>query len=126
MLKSKKILIIDDDTEFVREFIGKFLAQKDMKVFSAGDGEEGLDLLKSEKPDVVLLDLVMPKLDGIGFLKKLRSDPDEDSSDTAVFVITQLSDAKKVAETAQYNIKGYFIKNVSTFDQVMSKIREMK
>ena len=126
MLKSKKILIIDDDKEFVREFIGKFLAQKDMKVFSAGDGEEGLALLKSEKPDVVLLDLVMPKLDGIGFLKKLRSDSDEDLSDTIVFVITQLSDAKKVAETAQYNIKGYFIKNVSTFDQVISKIREMK
>ncbi len=126
MLKSKKILIIDDDKDFVQEFIGKFLGQKDVKVFSAGDGEEGLELLKSEKPDAVLLDIVMPKLDGIGFLKKLRSDTDEDVSDTAVFVITQLSDAKKVAETAQYNIKGYFIKNASTFDQVMSKIRQMK
>ncbi len=126
MLKSKKILIIDDDKEFVQEFLGKFLGQKDMKVFSAGDGEEGLEFLKSEKPDVVLLDIVMPKLDGIGFLKKLRYNSDGDLSDTAVFIITQLNDAKRVAETAQYNIKGYFIKNSSTFDQVISKIRQMK
>jgi len=126
MQNPKKILIIDDDKDFVQEFIGKFLGQKNVKVFSASDGEEGFELLESEKPDAVLLDLVMPKLDGIGFLKKLRSDSDEDVSDTAVFVITRLSDAKKVAETAQYNIKGYFIKNASTFDQVMSKIREMK
>lgn len=126
MLKSKKILVIDDDKDFVQELIGKFSGEKNMKVFSAGDGEEGLELLKSEKPDVVLLDIVMPKLDGIGFLKKLRSDSDEDVSDTAVFIVTQLSDAKRVAETAQYNIKGYFVKNTSTFDQVISKIREMK
>src|SRR3989338_4923738 len=126
MQNPTKILIIDDDKDFVQEFIGKFLGQKNVKVFSASDGEEGFELLESEKPDAVLLDLVMPKLDGIGFLKKLRSDSDEDVSDTAVFVITRLSDAKKVAETAQYNIKGYFIKNASTFDQVMSKIREMK
>ncbi len=126
MQNSKKILIIDDDRAFMEEMLGRFREEKDIKVFSAGNGEEGFELVKNEKPDAVLLDLIMPKLDGIGFLKKLRSDLDEDMSETPVFIVTQQSDAKRVAETARYNIKGYFIKNASTFDQVISKIRQMK
>ena len=70
-----KILIIEDDQAF-RKALGETLTAEGMQVSEATDGEEGLAACQSEKPDLVLLDLDMPNVDGIEFLKQLRASDD--------------------------------------------------
>ena len=68
----KKILVIDDD-QFFNKTLGAALPAGKYTLLSAEDGEAGLKILNEEKPDLIVLDLMMPKLDGTSFLKKLRS-----------------------------------------------------
>ena len=69
----KKILMVEDEPD-IREAVQASLQSRGYQVILAADGEEGLRKLKSEKPDLVLLDIVMPKLDGWQVLKAIRDD----------------------------------------------------
>ncbi len=70
----KKILVADDELS-VRSLLRKTLS-KDYEVLEAGDGEEAVEVVRAEKPDLVLMDIMMPKLDGIGACSIIKSDPD--------------------------------------------------
>lgn len=70
----KTILIVDDDAE-VRNLLQIFLAEKGLKVHALSDGWEALGYIKTRIPDLILLDVMMPNLDGYGFLKELRKEP---------------------------------------------------
>src|SRR5689334_16113853 len=70
----KSILIIDDDPMF-REVVRMRLSAAGYQTFVAGGAEEGWERARAHRPDVVLLDLVMPQADGVTFLRKLRADP---------------------------------------------------
>jgi len=67
----KKILVVDDDTD-VLEALTMILERRGYQVVTAQDGIEGLAYLRAEKPDLMILDLMMPKMDGFGVLKELR------------------------------------------------------
>lgn len=69
-----KILVADDEDD-IREIMAKKIAQEKYEVITAKDGEEAWDKIKKDSPDVILLDLNMPKLDGMEVLKKLRQEP---------------------------------------------------
>jgi CheY-like chemotaxis protein len=69
------VLMVDDD-EAVRDHLGRAIRQAGWKVLEADNGRTALDLLETEVPDLVLLDLIMPELDGFGFLAELRARPD--------------------------------------------------
>ena len=71
----KKILVIDDD-QFFAKTLEAALPKERYELIAAEDGQMGLEKLKSEKPDLVILDLMMPKLDGTAFLKKLQESED--------------------------------------------------
>lgn len=66
-----KILIIDDDAN-ARKLVGEYLKDKGFSVRQAGDGMKGLDLIKEDRPDLILLDMIMPRLNGIETLKKIN------------------------------------------------------
>ena len=66
-----KILIVDDDPD-IRDAIGTILEAHSYQVITANNGEEGLVKLKEERPDLMILDLLMPKLDGFGVLKEIQ------------------------------------------------------
>lgn len=69
-MTQKKILIVDDDT-YLRELIADFLTMKGFIVLQAADGRKGLEAIKKEQPDLVLLDLVMPHMNGLELLAQL-------------------------------------------------------
>jgi len=79
---TKKVLIIDNDPIFLR-FVDQLLTQQGFEVFKAGSGREGLRLLFAEKPDMVLLDVVMPRLDGWQTCSRIR-----DVSDIPIIMLT--------------------------------------
>lgn len=117
----KKILIIDDEQD-LREAIATTLSYEGFEIISAGDGEEGLKLALSEKPDLIFLDIIMPKLDGLSMLKKLRED--EWGKDVKVVVMTVLDDMGKMAEAVQEGATEYIVKTTITLSSLAAKARE--
>jgi DNA-binding response OmpR family regulator len=83
---SKKILVIDDE-ERLRTMIKAYLVQEGFSVVTAGDGQEGLFVMRAEKPDLIILDLMMPKMDGYSFLRALNKE-----RDTPVIILTAKPD----------------------------------
>jgi CheY-like chemotaxis protein len=67
----KKVLVVDDD-KLMRESLSQVLAHHGYQVTQAGDGEEALEMAQNNTPDLLITDVMMPKLDGIGLLQKLR------------------------------------------------------
>ena len=105
----KKILVIDDEQDFldlVRQRLQKFF-----QVALARDGEEGLLAVDQFKPDLILLDINMPKLNGYGFLKKLRSR--KESQFIPVIVLTTVGLTSSIFETEKMGAVDYIIKPVS-------------
>lgn len=115
----KKILIIDDDPIFQKAMSVK-LELLTYQVITASDGEEGLSKTISEKPDLILLDIKMPKLDGIGFLKKLRVSKDVPS--IPILITSNLSTIDKISEGVSLGIKGYIIKSNETLDTITKEV----
>ena len=83
-----KILIVDDDPD-MRLAIGSVLRSRSYDVIEAGDGEEALRKLKEEKPDLMLLDLLMPKMDGFAVVKELKN-AQEDYSNIPILIISSI------------------------------------
>ncbi|MDY6990353.1 MAG: response regulator [Thermodesulfobacteriota bacterium] len=90
---AKKILIVDDEPDIIT-FLGAILEENGYASVSAKDGVEGLEVLYRENPDLVLLDLMMPKKSGISMFQELRKDPK--MSQTPVVVVTGVSEVTGV------------------------------
>jgi len=120
-----KILIIDDDKIFTKVLKDGIRAKGEGRydVVLAHDGEEGLAVAEKEHPDLILLDLVMPKVDGMQFLQKVREIPD--LVKTPILINSELSDIKKVSEGLELGVKGYIVKNEYSIDDVVHRIDEI-
>jgi DNA-binding response OmpR family regulator len=103
----KKILIIDDDLEIL-ELAKKRLSAYGYSVSIAKDGFEGLMKARAEKPDLILLDIVMPKLDGFAVLSQVRASPD--ISTTPVIMLSAKAESNFVMESQNSGAIDYFIK----------------
>ena len=114
-----KILIIDDDVVFQKTMATKF-EEKSYEIVVASDGEEGLAKALTEKPDLILLDIMMPKLDGLGFLKKLRAD--ENAPKIPILITSNLSAIDKISEGIALGVKGYIIKSNETLDTIVREV----
>lgn len=120
---TKTILIIDDDVVF-RKVLHDALSTTGLyTIAQAANGEEGLQKATAEKVDLILLDLVMPKIDGMQFLKRLREN--ERLARMPVLIISQLSDIQKIAEGAELGVKGYIVKAEMNLDQIRAQIERV-
>lgn len=122
---AKKILIIDDDKIFSKILRDGLVAggQGKYEVSAAFDGEEGFEVALRENPDLIMLDLMMPKVTGIEFLKKLRGE--EWGKDTPVIVETQLSDLEKMSEGMELGVRGYIIKSDYSLDTILRQVEDI-
>ena len=116
-----RILIVEDEPD-IREAMATALKAANFEVLEAKNGIEGLALAKQEQPAVILLDLVMPEMDGITTLQKLREDPW--GRDAKVIILSNMDDVKNVATTHEYHISDYIIKTHVSLKEVVNKVRE--
>lgn len=118
----KKILIVDDDKIFMKVLKDGLLSRGDdvYDVVTANDGEEGLEKIKSEKPNLVIMDLLMPKLGGIDVLRKL--DLGSEPTQMPILISTQSPDMEKISEAMSYGIKGYIIKSDYSLEDILSQV----
>jgi len=105
-MSSKKILLVDDEADFL-EMIKIRLQASDYDVVVARSGKEALLKIKSEKPDAVLLDILMPGLDGLATLKKIR----RQNKDLPVFIITAFSTEERFKLASKLDASGFIVKD---------------
>ncbi|MGH7203386.1 MAG: response regulator transcription factor [Candidatus Levyibacteriota bacterium] len=117
-----KILIVEDD-KFFREFYSSKLSEQKVEIETASDGEEALEKLKTYVPDVMLLDIIMPKMDGFEVLKQMG----ELGLITKipVIVFSTLGQEQDVEKARLLGAKGYVNKSFFDFDKLYARIQAL-
>ena len=105
----QKILLVEDNLE-LRNLYEIFLKQHGYDVATAADGDQGLEAAKEYKPDLIFLDVMMPKKNGFEVLKILRHDPSYGCTKTKIVILTNLGDSGKVSADVRRDMDGYVIK----------------
>jgi len=119
---AKKILVVEDD-KFLRELIIKKLLGEGYDVVEAADGEEGVKKIREEKPDLVLLDLILPGIDGFGVLSQMRED--QSVSSTPVIILSNLGQKDDVERGLKLGAVDYLIKAHFTPGEIIEKIKNI-
>lgn len=118
----KKILIIEDE-ESLSEMYKMKLEQGGYLVFTANQGQIGIELAKTQKPDLILLDLVMPQMDGYQVLKKLRSM--KETKSLKVYILSNLSQDKEIDNGFARGADGYLVKANLTPSQLFDRVTKI-
>ena len=119
---NKKTILVVEDDEVTRNILNEKLIGAGYSVSVTKDGEAGLASALSGHPDLILLDILMPKMDGLEFLKRLREDAW--GKDSTVMLLTNFSDNEKIAEVIQYGVRDYLVKSDWKIDDVLEKIKQ--
>jgi CheY-like chemotaxis protein len=117
----KRILLVEDD-RFLRRACEIGLRAKGHVVVTAIDGEEGLRLARSDQFDLILLDMMMPKLGGLDVLRQLKADPD--TSSTPVMILSNSTREHDIAEVRRLGAVDYVVKANVTLDQLAERLAD--
>jgi CheY-like chemotaxis protein len=118
----KSILIVDDDPMF-RDVVRMRLSAAGYQTFAAAGADAAWEMAKSHRPDVILLDLVMPEVDGVSFLRRLRSDPA--LAPTPVNVVSGLSYMALTKAAEQLGIQSQLIKSRFTLGELVQRVTSL-
>jgi len=127
-MAAKKILLVDDEVDFV-DLMKIRLEANGYEVITANNGKEALDKFNTDKPSAVLLDIMMPEMDGLSVLKQIRA---EDAR-LPVFIVTAFSNEERVKAAGKLDATGFIvktqdlgreIKNISAAIEIFEKFKE--
>jgi len=119
---SKKILIIEDD-HFLSSLMKARLEKEGFSIMQAFDGEEAFSLLKQNKPDLIVLDLIMPKVSGFELLENISVDPQ--ISRVPVMVLSNLGQDSDIEKVKRLGATQYFVKVQTSIDDLVVKVKEL-
>lgn len=117
----KKILFIEDEFELQRS-VSDFLKKQGYAVVYALDGEIGLNLAQTEKPDLILLDIILPKKDGFEVLKSIKKE--ERTKNIPVIVLTNLENPEDVEKILSLGATTYLVKSDHDLNDILDKIKQ--
>lgn len=117
----KKIVIVDDDAVILDGFKNAF-KKAGFEVFAASDGEEGLKLALEKKPDIILLDIMLPQMDGLAVLEKIKQD--SWGKGAHVILLTNRSDNETIAKAVQEGGFEYLLKSQWDADGVVGYVQK--
>ncbi len=118
--EKKKILVIEDDRSLQNALV-EIISQEGFESESALDGEEGLAKIKTFKPDLILLDIILPKKDGFEVLSEIKKD--EALKNTPVLILTNLEEVDNVQKALDLGATNYMVKSDFSLKDVVEKIR---
>ena len=119
---AKTILIIEDD-KFLRELISRKLSSEGFEIIEAVDGENGLEILKEKKADIILLDLILPGIDGFEVLSRLKDDPL--LAEVPVIIFSNLGQREDVERGLKLGAVDYLVKAHFTPNEIVEKIKDV-
>lgn len=114
-----KILFIEDDRAIARAIEFR-LTQESYKLILARDGEEGLAKAEKHHPDLILLDIILPKMNGLEVLKKLKEQEKTKAIDVVIF--SNLSQREDIKKAEKYGVVGYYVKSDLSTDELTNII----
>ncbi len=117
---NKRVLIVEDEVD-IREAMAEALTDAGYEVLQANNGQVGLIMALSQKPDAILLDIRMPVMDGHEMLRRLRVDAW--GKKAKVIMLTSMDDATNIAHAHEENIADYIIKAHVSLEEVVTKVR---
>lgn len=122
MSSKAKVAIIEDDMAIVQMYRTKF-ENEGYEVATAPDGITGLELISTEKPDIVLLDLMMPNMNGLDMLQRLRNQPG--GREAKVVVLTNMGDTETATKVYKMAADDYIVKAEMTPKQVSERVKAL-
>jgi DNA-binding response OmpR family regulator len=122
--KPRKILMVEDDVA-MREIVIHKLMAHGFDVKEAEDGKQGIDMLLKEKPDLVLLDLMLPEVDGFKVLETVRAHGDPKIAGTPIIILSNLWSNKDILRTKALKVQAYMVKAYFTTEEILNKINEI-
>ena len=118
--EARRILVVEDEKPLARALLLK-LSHSGFEVETAHDGEAALEMIQKKKFDLIILDLVMPKLDGFGVLQKLK----EKDNKTPVVVSSNLSQDVDAKRARELGVTNYFVKSDSSIAHVVEYVKKI-
>ncbi|MBU1177361.1 MAG: response regulator [Patescibacteria group bacterium] len=118
----KKILFIEDEPT-IQKAISRFLEQEGYEVKNALDGELGLEIAKKMIPDLILLDLILPKKNGFEVLKELKKD--DSTKNIPVIALTNLEESDNIEKVLSLGATAYLIKANYKLEEIVEKIKQV-
>ena len=116
-------IVCGEDDKLISASLVEGLKQAGFDAIPAYDGEEALAKVKSEKPDLVILDIMMPKLDGIGVVWELKANGD--TSDLPIMMLTNMGDPGTISKILEAGVTDYMLKSEQSIDQIVEKVKEV-
>jgi len=123
MATSQKTILIIEDDKFLRELIVQKLVKEGFEISEAIDGTEGIKKIKEEKPALILLDLILPGIDGFEVLVKMKEDPL--SASIPVIILSNLGQKEDVERGLKLGAVDYLIKAHFTPGEIITKIKSI-
>lgn len=120
-MKKYKILVVEDESS-LQESLREFLTLEKFEVVSAFNGEEGVEKVQTEKPNLVLLDIILPKKNGFEVLEFIRGNKDLEK--TPVILLTNMERAEDVNKAFELGVTTYLVKSSYTLEDIAKKIKE--
>ena len=124
MSDQTKVLIVEDD-KFLSELISTKLDKEGFSINLAGDGETALKKAEEFKPEIILLDIMLPGMDGFEVLEKLKSHSDTNLKNTPVIILSNFGQESKVERGLQLGAVDYLVKANFTTGEIVAKIKEV-
>ena len=119
-MPNEKILLVDDEPDFI-ETVQFFLEANEYQVFTATNGEEAVEKTAEEKPDLILLDIMMPKMDGLAACQILKSD--KNTRSIPIIMVTAKGNREDIAQAARAGANSYIMKPFNLIN-LADKIQE--
>jgi CheY-like chemotaxis protein len=116
-----KILLVEDD-RFLRELMSQKLVKMGYDLVAAVDGEEGVEQAKSEKPEIILLDIMLPGIDGFGVLTQVKADPS--TADIPVIMLSNLGQREDIDRALKLGATDFLVKAHFTPQEIIDKIEQ--
>lgn len=119
---TKKILLIEDDANLIRS-LTDFIKKEGFEIISAMNGEEGIKKAGITNPDLILLDIILPKKNGFTVLEALKKD--ENLKNIPVVILTNLEEEKDIEKALSLGAYTYLVKANYSLDDILKKVREI-
>lgn len=118
---SAKVLLIEDEVLILRMY-EKIFAYEGFEVITAEEGAEGIEKAKAERPSIILLDIMMPKMDGLKVLELIKQEPE--LKDIPVVMLTNLSSDTVIKEAFTKGAAGYLVKSEIVNDRIVNEVKQ--
>lgn len=120
--KKIKVAVVEDDEMIMRAY-GDGLRRAGMEVYTAANGQEGLDIIRVELPDIVLLDIIMPDMNGFEVLREMKKD--EATASIPVIVLSNLGQSKDIDRAIELGAKRYLVKANTSIEIAIDTINNV-